>query len=175
MKHVGARRVRTMQKPGVVDSVCGERVPRLHLAHIGQSRRLFIADGIAAGIPSCGVNDCEAFVLLLDHFCEVGSDLDIVIRVSISRSLPTSQKWSSSNTNASQSFTPHEGIPAAMPSAMNSLRLWPMCARWRRGTRSPHTESTTPGFCMVRTRRAPTCFIPLKPGVTAKPWTKSFV
>src|SRR2546429_4003220 len=82
MKHVGARRVRTMQEPGVVDSVCGERVPRLHLAHIGQSRRLFIADGIAAGIPSCGVNDCEAFALLLDHLCEVGGDLDVVIRVS---------------------------------------------------------------------------------------------
>ena len=48
MKHVGARRVGTAQKPGVADSVCGERVPRLHLAHVCQSRRLFIAHGIAA-------------------------------------------------------------------------------------------------------------------------------
>jgi len=48
MKHVSARRVGTMQEPGVVHSVCGERAPRLHLAYVGQNRRLFIADGIAA-------------------------------------------------------------------------------------------------------------------------------
>jgi len=62
-----------------------------------------------------------------------------------------------------------------MPSAMNNLRFWLMCARWRHGARSPHTASTTPGSYMVPTRRALTCFTLSKLGATAKPWKKSSV
>src|SRR5207245_5026314 len=51
-------------------------------ATVNWSSDVCSSDLIAAGIPSCGVNDCEAFALLLDHLCEVGGDLDVVIRVS---------------------------------------------------------------------------------------------
>ena len=81
VQNVGARRVGTMQEPGIGHAIRSQGTPGLHFADVRQSISLFLPGSIAAGISAGRVDHGDALVLLFDQFCDVGGDFNIVVRV----------------------------------------------------------------------------------------------
>src|SRR5437660_9341236 len=50
-----------------------------HFANVRQGRRLFGSSGISARVSPSRVDHRRTLVLLLDEFCDVRSDFDVVI------------------------------------------------------------------------------------------------
>src|SRR5581483_3164333 len=75
----------TIEKPGIRNSVGRERMTSLHLANVSQGFGLFRAGGIPTGVSAGGVDHGSTLVLLLDEFCDVRGDLDVVVGVADNR------------------------------------------------------------------------------------------